>query len=143
MHARAAGTCRHPAIVHPEGRPGDPRRISESPIPDSRGTQPPGRARGISHVTFVEDEPEMTAAAAPVILTSGDSPVRHALRRLWGYIRANGWYYVGCTVLTLAYAGTFVAVPRLLGWAVTGAFEGLSRDQILVPFVMATGSVGS
>ncbi|MEE2673686.1 MAG: ABC transporter ATP-binding protein [Myxococcota bacterium] len=73
----------------------------------------------------------MTAAAAPVTIASEDTPVRHALRRLWGYIRANGWYYIGCTVITLAYSVTFVAVPRLLGWAVTGAVEGASRDDIL------------
>ena len=73
----------------------------------------------------------MTAAVAPVTLTSGDTPVRHALRRLWGYIRANDWYYVGCTLVTLAYAGTFVAVPKLLGWAVTGAVEGVPRADVL------------
>lgn len=73
----------------------------------------------------------MTAAVAPVTLISGDTPVRHALRRLWGYIRANGWYYAGCTAVTLAYSGTFVAVPKLLGWAVTGAVEGVPRNDIL------------
>jgi ATP-binding cassette subfamily B protein len=72
----------------------------------------------------------MTAAVAPVTIPSGDSPVRHSLRRLWGYIRVNGWYYVGCTVLTLAYSVTFVAVPRLLGWAVTGAVEGVARGEV-------------
>ena len=73
---------------------------------------------------------EMSAAAAPVTLRSSSSPVRHALRRLWSYIQANGWYYVGCTILTLAYTITFVAVPRLLGWAVTGAVEGAPRDVV-------------
>ena len=73
---------------------------------------------------------EMTAAVAPVNIRSSSSPVGHALRRLWSYIRANGWYYIGCTVLTLAYTVTFVAVPRLLGWAVTGAIEGAPREAV-------------
>jgi ATP-binding cassette subfamily B multidrug efflux pump len=74
----------------------------------------------------------MTAATAPVTQIEGDSPVRHALRRLWAYIRANGRYYVVCTILTLAYSATFVAVPRLLGWAVTGAVEGVPRNDVLL-----------
>ncbi len=67
----------------------------------------------------------------PVTRVEGDSPVRHALRRLWSYIRKNAGYYVLCTVLTLAYAGTFVAVPLIVGWAVSGAVEGLPREEIL------------
>jgi ATP-binding cassette subfamily B protein len=72
----------------------------------------------------------MSAAAAPVVRVAGDSAVRHALRRLWGYIRGNAWYYVLCTLLTLAYAGSFVAVPMLLGQAVTGAVEGRPREEV-------------
>jgi ATP-binding cassette subfamily B protein len=73
----------------------------------------------------------MSEVAAPVTRVEGDSPVRHALRRLWSYIRNNAWYYVLCTVLTLAYAGTFVAVPLLVGWAISGAVEGAPRDAVL------------
>lgn len=72
----------------------------------------------------------MSAGVAPVSRVAGDSPVRHALRRLWGYIRHNALYYVLCTLLTLAYAATFVGVPILVGWAITGAVEGASRDEI-------------
>ncbi len=72
----------------------------------------------------------MSAEIAPVTRVAGDSPVRHALRRLWTYIRNNAWYYVLCTVLTLAYVGFFVAVPVLLGFAVTGAVEGLPRAEV-------------
>jgi ATP-binding cassette subfamily B multidrug efflux pump len=73
----------------------------------------------------------MTAEAAPVTRIEGESPVRHALRLLWVYIRRNAWYYVLCTVLTLAYSGTFVAVPLLLGSAISGAMEGVARDEVL------------
>jgi ATP-binding cassette subfamily B protein len=73
----------------------------------------------------------MTAGVAPVARVPGESPVRHALGRLWGYVRANAGYYVLCTVLTIAYAVTFTAVPPLVGWAVNGAFEGVARDEVL------------
>ena len=73
----------------------------------------------------------MSAAVAPVTRVEGDSPVRHALRRLWSYIAHNAGYYVLCTILTLAYAGSFVAVPLLVGRAVSGAVEGLPREELL------------
>ena len=66
-------------------------------------------------------------SAAPVISAAemGESPVRHALRRLSVYLRRNGVYYTGWAILTLFYVASFVALPILVGWAIEG---GLSKD---------------
>jgi ATP-binding cassette subfamily B protein len=74
----------------------------------------------------------MSDEVAPVTKVAGDSPVRHALRRLWSYIRNNGSYYVLCTGLTLAYAGAFVAVPLLVGSSISAAVAGLPREEVLL-----------
>ena len=73
----------------------------------------------------------MTAAVAPVIVREGESSVRHALRRLAVYIRRNAAYYVLCALLVFAYAAGFAAVPVLVGWTISGAVEGLPRDEII------------
>jgi ATP-binding cassette subfamily B multidrug efflux pump len=54
---------------------------------------------------------------------SGDSPVRHALRRLSVYLVRNSGYYALWAVLTLAYVAGFVAIPLLVGWAIRGAMD--------------------
>ena len=60
----------------------------------------------------------MTAAVAAVTAIAGESPVRHALRRLWVYIRHNAGYYLLCAFITVGYALAFVAVPPLVGRAI-------------------------
>ena len=64
-------------------------------------------------------------SAAPVLAArqTGDSPVRHALRRLSVYLRRNARYYSVWALLTLAYVAGFVAVPVLVGWAIRGAMD--------------------
>ncbi len=69
----------------------------------------------------------MTAISEP----SPESPVRHAVGRLWVYIHRNLGYYILCAVITLLYAVGFVALPILVGWAVGGAVEGLPRSEVL------------
>jgi len=69
----------------------------------------------------------MTAIPEP----SPESPVRHAVGRLWVYIHRNLGYYILCAVITLLYAVGFVALPLLVGWAVGGAVEGLPRSEVL------------
>ena len=59
----------------------------------------------------------MSAAPVTSAAEMGESPVRHALRRLSVYLRRNGVYYTGWTILTLFYVAAFVAVPILVGWA--------------------------
>jgi ATP-binding cassette subfamily B protein len=73
----------------------------------------------------------MTDASYPAPAVDEESPVGHALRRLWVYIRRNGGYYVLCMLITLAYVVGFVALPVLVGWAITGAVEGLPRQEVL------------
>ena len=73
-------------------------------------------------------------SAAPVVSAAetGDSPVRHALRRLSVYLRRNALYYSVWPVLTLAYVAAFIAFPILVGWAVAGGFEAdVSREEFL------------
>jgi ATP-binding cassette subfamily B multidrug efflux pump len=72
----------------------------------------------------------MTAAVAPVTVREGESSVRHALRRLAVYIRRNTAYYVLCALLILTYVAGFVTVPLLVGWTISGAVEGLPRDEV-------------
>ncbi len=69
----------------------------------------------------------MTAATAPAPVRSaaetGDSPVRHALRRLSVYLVRNQRYYALWAVTVLAYVACFVAAPLLTGWAIDGAVD--------------------
>ncbi|MBW2696964.1 MAG: ABC transporter ATP-binding protein [Deltaproteobacteria bacterium] len=72
-------------------------------------------------------------SAAPVVSAAetGDSPVRHALRRLSFYLRRNWVYYSIWAMLTLAYAAAFVAIPILVGWALAGAMDPeLPRSEL-------------
>jgi ATP-binding cassette, subfamily B, multidrug efflux pump len=62
---------------------------------------------------------------------TGDSPVRHALRRLSVYIRRNWRYYSLWLVLVLAYAGAFVLLPLVVGWAIQGLIDpDVSRNEV-------------
>ncbi len=72
-------------------------------------------------------------SAAPVLSAeqTGDSPVRHALRRLSVYLRRNARYYAFWTLLTLIYVAAFVAVPLLVGWAIEGVLDpDVSSQQV-------------
>jgi ATP-binding cassette subfamily B protein len=73
-------------------------------------------------------------SAAPVVSAAqtGDSPVRHALRRLSVYLRRNAFYYSVWAVITLAYVASFIAFPILVGWAIQGGLdEGASSPVFL------------
>jgi ATP-binding cassette subfamily B multidrug efflux pump len=63
----------------------------------------------------------MTAAAPPA---GRGVHLRSALARLWGYIGRNRAYYAVWLLTTLGYTAGFVAVPMLVGWAVTSVVEG-------------------
>jgi ATP-binding cassette subfamily B protein len=62
---------------------------------------------------------------------TGDSPVRHALRRLSVYVLRNWRYYSLWLVLVLAYVAAFVALPLAVGWAIQGLIEPeVSREEV-------------
>ena len=62
----------------------------------------------------------------------GDSPVRHALRRLSVYLRRNWRHYLGWFGVTVLYVGAFVSLPRAVGWTIDGLIEPfVSRDQVI------------
>jgi ATP-binding cassette subfamily B multidrug efflux pump len=62
---------------------------------------------------------------------TGDSPVRHALRRLSVYILRNWRYYSLWLVLVLAYVAAFVALPLAVGWAIQGLIEPeVTREEV-------------
>jgi len=70
------------------------------------------------------------AHAGPAAAPSVAAAVRHALGRLSVYIRRNRGYYAVCIVSILAYNAAFVAVPRLVGWAITAAELDLPRAEV-------------
>ena len=77
-------------------------------------------------------------SAAPVLSAAqaGESPVRHALRRLWVYLRRNSLYYTGWALITLAYVAAFVAFPMLVGWSIQGAMDPeVSPEELQRRFV--------
>lgn len=67
----------------------------------------------------------MSAAAETTTVppVEGESPVRHALRRLSYYLRRNWRYYLGWFVAVVAYVAIFVSVPMLVGWTVDGLID--------------------
>ncbi len=81
-------------------------------------------------------------SAAPVVSAAqtGDSPVRHALRRLSVYLRRNAVYYSVWAFLTLAYVASFIAFPILVGRAIeTGVEQGATSDVFLWNCVLLFG----
>ena len=63
---------------------------------------------------------------------TGDSPVRHALRRLSVYLRRNAVFYTVWSALTLAYVAAFIALPILVGWAISGGLDpDVTRREFL------------
>jgi len=77
---------------------------------------------------------------------TGDSPVRHALRRLSVYLVRNLRYYALWSITVLAYVACFVAAPLLTGWAIDGvvdpaidAAEVARRCALLLGVALASG----
>lgn len=66
----------------------------------------------------------MSAAAPTQTATAtGDSPVRHALRRLSVYLRRNWRYYTLWYFVILVYSAAFNALPLAVGWAIGGLID--------------------
>lgn len=65
------------------------------------------------------------SAGAPVVSPEelGDTPVRHALRRLSVYLRRNARYYAGWLVVVLGYIAAFNLLPLAVGWAIQGLVD--------------------
>lgn len=53
----------------------------------------------------------------------GETPVRHALRRLSVYLRRNWRYYLVWFVAVVFYVAIFVSIPMLVGWTVDGLID--------------------
>ena len=54
----------------------------------------------------------------------GDSPVRHALRRLSVYLRRNVRFYLLWFLVVLLFVASFNMVPLAVGWAIDGVVDG-------------------
>jgi ATP-binding cassette subfamily B protein len=67
------------------------------------------------------------AAPAP---GSGPSSRRASFRRLWGYLLRNRGRYVAGVLATIAYAGSSVAIPLLVGWSIRALVEGLPGAEV-------------
>ncbi len=81
-------------------------------------------------------------SAAPVLSAeeTGDSPVRHALRRLSVYLRRNLVYYSFWALLTLGYVAAFVAFPMMVGWSIEGAMDpDLPPEALQTRFIALLG----
>ncbi len=65
------------------------------------------------------------SAAAPILSAAetGDTPVRHALRRLSVYLRRNWRYYTLWYVVIVVYSAAFNALPLAVGWAIGGLID--------------------
>ncbi|MDJ0787170.1 MAG: ABC transporter ATP-binding protein [Myxococcota bacterium] len=55
---------------------------------------------------------------------------RAMLRSLWHYVRLNARDYVLGSIYTLGYVVGFIAVPMLVGWAVSAVAEGLPPAEV-------------
>jgi ATP-binding cassette subfamily B protein len=70
----------------------------------------------------------MTASAETRSATDptlpGTTPLRSALKRLWGYILRNRLYYSVWLVITLLYTAGFVAFPVMVGWTIAAVAAG-------------------
>ena len=74
------------------------------------------------------------SAGAPIISAAetGDSPVRHALRRLSVYLRRNWRHYTLWYVVVLFYSAAFNALPLAVGWAIGGSIDPeVSRAEVI------------
>ena len=64
--------------------------------------------------------------------TEGESPVRHALRRLSVYLRRNWRYYLGWFVAVVAYVAIFVSVPRLVGSTIDALIDPAISAEVVI-----------
>jgi ATP-binding cassette subfamily B multidrug efflux pump len=62
---------------------------------------------------------------------TGDSPVRHALRRLSVYLKRNWRHYSLWYLVILLNSATFNMLPLAVGWAITGLIDvDVSRAEV-------------
>jgi ATP-binding cassette subfamily B protein len=84
---------------------------------------------------------------APATAKAAPSGARSAWRRLARYVARHPVYYGVWVLVTLAYTAGFVAVGRLVGWAVEAVAEGLPHAEVsrragcLVAVTVATAAV--
>lgn len=91
----------------------------------------------------------MSAGATVLSLAeTGDSPVRHALRRLSVYLRRNWRYYALWYVVILLYSAALNTLPLAVGWAMGGLIDAaVSQSEVtlrcwvIVGLAMAGGSL--
>ncbi len=91
----------------------------------------------------------MSAGATVLSLAeTGDSPVRHALRRLSVYLRRNWRYYALWYVVILFYSAALNTLPLAVGWAMGGLIDAaVSQSEVslrcwvIVGLAMAGGSL--
>ena len=73
----------------------------------------------------------MSAAAGSVPVPGADLASRRAsFRRLWGYLLRNRGRYVAGVLATVAYAGSSVAIPLLVGWSIRALVEDLPGAEV-------------
>ncbi len=71
-------------------------------------------------------------AQASASAETGDSPVRHALRRLSVYLKRNWRYYTLWYFVILLYSATFNTLPIAVGWAIGGLIDtGVSQSEVI------------
>ena len=82
----------------------------------------------------------------PESLQAPPGSVRHAVRRLFVYIRRHPVYYLVWTALTLGYSAGFVVIPILVGRVITAIAEDLGVDVVqqrcLWLFAAGAGTAG-
>ena len=66
----------------------------------------------------------------PPTTSGGESPVRHAWRRLSYYLRRNRAFYILCGISILIYNAAFVLIPILVGRVVAAAEDDLGREEV-------------
>lgn len=73
--------------------------------------------------------PDPLTEVAEVI---GESPVRHALRRLSVYIRRNWRYYALWYVIILVYSAAMNTLPLAVGWSIGGLIDpAVSQAEVI------------
>ena len=82
----------------------------------------------------------MNSASQIAAQRRGRSPVGAAIARLSHYISANRTYYAVWSVLTLGYAGTFLAVPLLTG-DIVEAIEAGRGEGVILRLALTLGAV--
>lgn len=74
---------------------------------------------------------EAVAATGVAPGRAGDSPIRHALRRLSVYLRRNAGYYLLWFFVVLLYVASFNLLPLTVGWAIDGLVDGkVPREEV-------------